>query len=165
MTDIGPIDPQSPIFFDRRRWREAGLPLGAGLETFGAVARAYQVMVSDVEALLNPMSLGFTRYLSLAALAIAPDGALPLARLSELVLVHPSTMTMLIDQLEEQGFLERKRKPGDRRVTLAAITEEGRARALKASDALANLDFGVEPDEKGQLVEMLWAIHAASAQR
>lgn len=39
----------------------------------------------------------------------------------------PSTMTGLVDRLEEQGYAERRSHPSDRRTTLLALTKKGRA--------------------------------------
>jgi DNA-binding MarR family transcriptional regulator len=39
--------------------------------------------------------------------------------------VTPSNITGIIDRLEKKGFVERIRKPGDRRVALITLTESG----------------------------------------
>ncbi|MBT2466764.1 MarR family transcriptional regulator [Streptomyces sp. ISL-66] len=55
---------------------------------------------------------------------------------------EPSNVTGIVDRLEARGLVERRPDPADRRVKLAATTEEG----LRTADRLrASLDFAREP--------------------
>ncbi|GGP39313.1 MarR family winged helix-turn-helix transcriptional regulator [Streptomyces melanogenes] len=55
---------------------------------------------------------------------------------------EPSNVTGIIDRLEARGLVERRPDPADRRVKLAAPTEEGRRMAAALRDSL---DFAREP--------------------
>ena len=47
--------------------------------------------------------------------------------LAERVQRSVSTVTVLVDKLEENGYLQRRRSESDRRVTLVSLTEPGRS--------------------------------------
>jgi DNA-binding MarR family transcriptional regulator len=75
----------------------------------------------------------------LSLLSLEP---LPMRRLAQKLKCEPSNVTGIVDRLEARGLVERRPDPADRRVKLAAATEEGRrvARGLRDS-----LDFAREP--------------------
>jgi DNA-binding MarR family transcriptional regulator len=53
-------------------------------------------------------------------------GDLPMSRIAELLDVSDSNATGLIDRMEERGFVERVRRPDDRRVVLVRVSDHGR---------------------------------------
>lgn len=62
-----------------------------------------------------------------AALAtIERRGPLTLGELAELEAVQPPTITAAVDRLENDGLVQRRRDPNDRRVTHVQITAAGR---------------------------------------
>ncbi|AJE85810.1 MULTISPECIES: MarR family winged helix-turn-helix transcriptional regulator [Streptomyces] len=67
---------------------------------------------------------------------------LPMRRIAQRLKCEPSNITGMVDRLEARGLVERRPAPDDRRVKLAAPTEEGlrTARGLRES-----LDFAREP--------------------
>ncbi|QES50293.1 MarR family transcriptional regulator [Streptomyces venezuelae] len=67
---------------------------------------------------------------------------LPMRRLADKLRCEPSNVTGIVDRLESRGLVERRPDPADRRVKLAAPTEEGLATAEQLRDAL---DFAREP--------------------
>ncbi|MFH9977658.1 MarR family winged helix-turn-helix transcriptional regulator [Streptomyces sp. NPDC017179] len=82
----------------------------------------------------------------LSLLSLEP---LPMRRLAQKLKCEPSNVTGIVDRLETRGLVERRPDPGDRRVKLAAATEEGRrvARELReglrfAREPLASLSEG-----------------------
>ncbi|MCP9945919.1 MarR family transcriptional regulator [Streptomyces somaliensis] len=75
----------------------------------------------------------------LGLLALEP---LPMRRIAASLRCEPSNVTGIVDRLEARGLVERRPDPADRRVKLAAPTEEGRATARRLRDAL---DFAREP--------------------
>ncbi|MGW0391679.1 MarR family winged helix-turn-helix transcriptional regulator [Streptomyces sp. NPDC003042] len=83
---------------------------------------------------------------------------LPMRRLAKKLRCEPSNVTGIIDRLESRGLVERRPDPADRRVKLAAPTEEG----LQTADRLReSLDFAREPlaglsaDERTALRDLL----------
>ena len=53
------------------------------------------------------------------------EGRGSMAAIGQQLGLTPSTMTGLVDRLEEQGFLRRERHPRDRRATLLRLTRRG----------------------------------------
>ncbi len=53
------------------------------------------------------------------------EGGRPIAAIGQQLGLTPSTMTGLVDRLEEQGFLRRQRHPRDRRATVLRLTRKG----------------------------------------
>lgn len=52
-------------------------------------------------------------------------GSRPIAAIGQQLGLTPSTMTGLVDRLEEQGYLRRESHPSDRRATLLRLTRKG----------------------------------------
>ncbi|GGS94048.1 MarR family winged helix-turn-helix transcriptional regulator [Streptomyces chromofuscus] len=75
----------------------------------------------------------------LSLLSLEP---LPMRKLAHKLKCEPSNVTGIVDRLESRGLAERRPDPADRRVKLAAATDEGRrvARSLRES-----LRFAREP--------------------
>ncbi len=59
-------------------------------------------------------------------------------------MLHPTSVTNIIDRLERQGLVSRIAHPTDRRTTLAAITDEGRRVVAKATEAVIATGFGMQ---------------------
>lgn len=60
-----------------------------------------------------------------AVMWLAQDGALSMATLAMRINCTGPTTTGVVDRLESLGLVERRQKPGDRRVVLVGLTEEG----------------------------------------
>lgn len=95
----------------------------------------------------------------LSLLSLEP---LPMRRLAQKLKCEPSNVTGIVDRLEARGLVERRPDPGDRRVKLAAATEEGRgvARSLRVSlrfarEPLAGLSRAERVALRGLLLRML----------
>ena len=73
--------------------------------------------------------------------------------------IDRTTMVELIDRLEEEGLVVRRRNPADRRSYALSLTPRGRSfqkRAARAFDAAAAEFFSpLKPGEQRALVEML----------
>jgi len=54
------------------------------------------------------------------------DEPKPMGRIAHLLKCDNSTVTWIVDRLEERGLVERGSDPKDRRVKLIALTDEGR---------------------------------------
>jgi MarR family transcriptional regulator, organic hydroperoxide resistance regulator len=53
------------------------------------------------------------------------DEPTPMGKLAEILCLDQSTITWVVDRLEERGLVERRNHPSDRRVRLVALTDEG----------------------------------------
>jgi len=65
-------------------------------------------------------------------LALYENGPLPPSQIAKQILVKSSTVTGIIDRLEQKGLVERKRSSPDRRVIIIELTEAGRTLAKDA---------------------------------
>ncbi|WP_019243593.1 MULTISPECIES: MarR family winged helix-turn-helix transcriptional regulator [Bacillus] len=54
-------------------------------------------------------------------------GDQPIQHIGKKILLASSSITYVVDKLEDKGFVARRACPKDRRVTYASITEEGKA--------------------------------------
>ncbi len=92
-----------------------------------------------------PRDISFTTVTTLARLE--DEGPRRLTSLAVDEGVAQPSMTQLVQRLESQGFVERRRDPGDRRVVWVAITDAGRrlladrraSRAAETAELLAAL--------------------------
>ncbi|MER6343884.1 MarR family winged helix-turn-helix transcriptional regulator [Streptomyces sp. NPDC001595] len=75
----------------------------------------------------------------LALLSLDP---LPMRKLAHKLKCEPSNVTGIVDRLEARGLVERRPDPADRRVKVAAVTDEGRRVARNMRDSL---HFAREP--------------------
>jgi len=69
-------------------------------------------------------------------------------------MVHPTSVTNIIDRLERQGLVTRRPNPEDGRGTLAGITPEGRAVTARATKDLMAAEFGLSEYQDGDLDEI-----------
>ncbi len=123
-----------------------------------AIMRTQQILLSRIERVLKHFGLTFARYELLALLSFARNGALPMAKASARLQVHPTSVTNAVDRLESAGLVRRLGHPTDGRTTLVEITEEGRATVLKATTQLNSAVFaesGFTATELEELNEML----------
>lgn len=70
-----------------------------------------------------------------------------------------STVTSIVARMEEEGLVERRAQPGDRRVVNVYLTREGRNAAARVIDCRAEVDGiawrGFSDDERQQLSDLL----------
>jgi MarR family transcriptional regulator, lower aerobic nicotinate degradation pathway regulator len=73
--------------------------------------------------------------------------------------IDPSAMVKLINELEEAGLAERRRRPGDRRAWEVVITPKGRRALERARQLVAGVEDevlgGLTGSERGQLLALL----------
>ena len=143
-----------------------GMPMG----TFILLAHTGQKLHHRIENSGGYGDLTSSQFYSL--MALDDLGSLPLSKISEHIRRSPGNMTLVIDNLEKEGLVERQRSTEDRRVIMIAMTEEGKKRikAAKASHRaviekemsvltaeeilqLRNLLLKFHPEHKKQLEE------------
>lgn len=91
----------------------------------------------------------------LSLLSLEP---LPMRKLAHKLKCEPSNVTGIVDRLEARGLAERRPDPADRRVKLAAATDEGRrvARGLRDSLRFAREPLaGLSEQERRTLRDLL----------
>lgn len=110
-----------------------------------SVMRAQQVLLTEIERILKPYDLTFASYEALQLLALTRAGQLPMGKIGERLMVHPTSVTNTIDRLERRELVTRRPAPEDRRRVLAEITQLGRDVVARATTDLHAADFGIGP--------------------
>lgn len=135
-----------PVDAARQNWERHGW--GAAIDGMGAVTsimRVQQIMLAEVERVLKPFGLTFARYEVLMLLHFTRTGALPVGKVGERLQVHPASVTNAVGRLEQDGLVIRTPHPDDGRSVIASITDEGRRRAVAATEQLNELVFTTWP--------------------
>ena len=83
-----------------RRWGRSPAMLAVT-----SIMRAQAILIAELDALLKPYELTFARYEALVLLTFSGSGALPLSKIGERLMVHPTSVTNTIDRLERQGYV------------------------------------------------------------
>jgi DNA-binding MarR family transcriptional regulator len=156
--------PFDPIAEARRHWDDRW-PAGAAMAAATSIMRAQQIVLARVDEALKPFELTFARYEALVLLAFSRNGSLPLGKMGERLMIHPTSVTNIVDRLEAQGLVRRLDHPTDRRTTLCEITTDGRAVVDKATAAVTAVDLGIAgltDREVDQLTKLLGKLRKES---
>ncbi|MFJ9248258.1 MarR family winged helix-turn-helix transcriptional regulator [Streptomyces sp. NPDC101776] len=124
--------------------------------------KAGLVLVEDVEKALGAVGMRIRYFFVLAALAGGPE--LSQQDLSRLLNLDPTTVVTVIDEMESNAHVERRRNPADRRRYNLILTETGRE-ALATADRVAteveSAFFGaLSKEEQAVLRKMLGVLMA-----
>jgi DNA-binding MarR family transcriptional regulator len=84
-------------------------------------------------AVADALGLSWTRVLALRRLAAGP---LTQRELADRLSADQPYVTLMVDDLEKQGLVERNPHPSDRRAKLVELTASGRAAAKRAAAIL-----------------------------
>ena len=134
-----------PIAEARRQWVAHGWSTAAdGMALVTSVIRVQQLLIERIDVSLRPFGLTFARFETLRVLAFTSNGEMPMAKLGSVLQVHPTSVTSAVRRLEDQGFARRVPSDRDRRIVLAAITDEGRA-VIEAATKAVNADVFEQP--------------------
>jgi DNA-binding MarR family transcriptional regulator len=120
-------------------------------------------VADDFKRRLAP--LGVHPRMNAVLVALAANDGLSQRQLSARLGVHRNVMVSLIDTLEEQGLVQRKPCPHDRRAF--AVTLTGKARELlpaldEHSHAMEDeVTSALTPDERAALLDMLQRVSAS----
>src|SRR5262249_52495153 len=135
-----------PIAEARRQWvAHWGEEPAPSMAAVTSIMRAQQILMARLNALLKPFGLTFPRYEALMLLYFSRRGSLPLGKMGGRLQVHATSVTNLIDGLEQGGLVRREPHAHDRRTTLATITGTGRSVAEQATAVLNGASFGTSP--------------------
>jgi MarR family 2-MHQ and catechol resistance regulon transcriptional repressor len=104
--------------------------LGLPLSTFIVMSHTLRYLHNKLE---NSGGYGdLTRSQFYTLMTLEHQEGMPLSQISERISRSPGNMTLVIDNLEKEGLVERQRSLQDRRVVVATLTESGRQRIEKA---------------------------------
>jgi len=103
-----------------------------------ALQRATHRTLHALSAALADLNLSAAEINALANLG--EGGTLNIRQLSERTGTRASTLTGLLDRLENRGYLTRELDPADRRSFRLPLTEAGQAAAAQVLTAIADLE-------------------------
>jgi len=149
--DFDPIERAAQLWADR-----IGDATSMRLAT--SIMRVHQLLAARLDAALRPFGITFARYEVLRLLSFSSSGSLPLSKIGERLMVHPTSVTNVIDRLVADGLVDRRVDPSDRRRALASLTDAGRQVLDDATQALVAMDFGLDeisPADQTTIHELL----------
>jgi DNA-binding MarR family transcriptional regulator len=126
----------------------------ASMRAVTSIMRAHQILIAELDSLLRPYGVTFSRYEALVLLSFSREGALSLSKIGHRLQVHATSVTNVVDRLEGAGLVRRQPNPKDGRGTLAVITDEGRSVAMKATADLNAARFGMGTLGAGDLAQV-----------
>ncbi|MGW2210234.1 MarR family winged helix-turn-helix transcriptional regulator [Streptomyces sp. NPDC001781] len=144
----------------KQRW--GSVPSMAAITS---IMRAQQILLAEVDAVVKPYGLTFARYEALVLLTFSKEGELPMSKIGERLMVHPTSVTNTVDRLVRTGLVARRPNPKDGRGTLAVITGKGREVVDAATRDLMAMDFGLgayDAESCGDIFTLLRPLRVAA---
>jgi DNA-binding MarR family transcriptional regulator len=111
---------------------------GTAQQTGFLLQRAHRRLRAAHNEALRPLGLTIA-HVAVAGL-LADGGDLSQRQLLEIMDADKSTMVNLIDELESQGLVERRRHPSDRRAHAVHLTEAGRRRLVTIGELVSRIE-------------------------
>jgi len=145
--------PFDPIERAAAIWRDR-FGAASAMAAVTSIMRAHQILLAQLDALLRPYDLTFARYEALVLLTFSRTGALPLSKMGERLMVHPTSVTNTVTRLERAGLVRRLRNPRDGRGGLAEITDAGREVVRRATADLMAAGFCMTMYGERELAEL-----------
>jgi DNA-binding MarR family transcriptional regulator len=130
-----------------------------------SIMRVQQLLLSDFDATVGRHGLTFARYEALVLLAFSREGRLPMSKIGQRLMVHPTSVTNIVQRLVGAGLVDRGPNPADGRGMLATITPRGREVMEEATRDLVNAGFSLNaltPQEHQQLFTLLRKVRVAA---
>lgn len=133
------------------------IPSSLAVWTGYLLTRAAQKCRSHFDALAEPLGIHGRHF---AVLALLGEGK-PLAQveIGERLGIDRNTVVLLLDDLEGQELVTRRRDPNDRRAHQVTLTDAGRARLIRAEELARRTNTAVfaplSPNEQAQLHSLL----------
>ncbi len=130
-----------------------------------SIMRVQQLILAQLDGALKPHDITFARYEVLVLISFSAEGRLPLSKIGERLMVHPTSVTNAIDRLEAQGLVKRLPDAADRRRTLAELTAKGNEVMVRATEALIAIDFaidGLSTEEQSTTYELLRTLRSSA---
>ena len=147
----------------RSRWGARSQPVAMASAT--SIMRVQQLLLGDFDAAVGRHGLTFARYEALVLLAFSRQGRLPMSKIGRRLMVHPTSVTNIVQRLARQGLVARDPNPDDGRGMLATITPLGRNVMEAATADLVAAGFGLgalTPDEHELLFALLRKVRVAA---
>lgn len=159
--------PFDPIARAAQQWRTRwgdDAPHEA-MATVTSIMRVQQILIAELDGALAEFDLTFARYEALVLLTFSREGGLPMSKVGERLMIHPTSATHIIQRLAAQGYVDRVPNPRDGRGTLARITDTGRTVMEAATARLHEIEFGLgdlEGSQHRQIFDLLRTVRVGA---
>lgn len=133
-----------------------------------ALLRTASVVTRAISRVLEPWELSFAQYNALRIIRGAESTGIATLAIRERMIEEGTTITRILDKLEQSGYIRRERGP-DRRQVLCYPTAEGRRLLDKIDPLIDDADeravANVPARELARFIGMLDSVRAANAER
>jgi DNA-binding MarR family transcriptional regulator len=127
-----------------RIWLKQSVPMEPGLDAMLNLFVAGKLVENDFEEMIMPFGITRRQYNVLRILkGVYPQGH-PRAEIAARVLEQSPDITRIIDRLEEQGYITRKRGKEDKRESVTIITPKGIALVDKVAPLVIGFTRKIE---------------------
>ncbi len=133
-----------PVQEARKQWEARWPEAATAMTAATSLMRAQQIVLRAVDGALKPFGLTFARFEALVLLSFTRSGQLPLGKMGERLMIHPTSVTNIVDRLVGDDLVERIPHPKDRRTILAKITPIGLSLTADATKAVNAIQFGID---------------------
>ncbi len=127
------------------------------LKLYVVLSKAFRSINDHINDFIYEAGLNPTEFAVLELLY--HKGEQPLQKIGDKILIASGSITYVVDKLEAKGFLRRVNCAEDRRITYAAITDEGKIFIDKFFPThIDNIDLIMnilDEDEKSLMIELL----------
>ena len=134
-----------------------------------ALLRTASVVGRTLARVLEPWGLSFAQYNALRIVRGAGPGGIATLSIRERMIEEGTTITRLLDKLEEAGLVRRERSVPDRRQVICHATDAGK-RLLDEIDPVVDaadeeVMASLSTRQHEQLIQLLDAVRADNAER
>ena len=128
----------------RDRWVEAGEPDQERFIATMAILRLSGIVGAGLDRALKDHDTSRTGFMILCTLRIAHDQSLTMSQLSKRLVLHATTISLVVDQLQERGLVTRSQHPSDKRTVLATLTPKGAKALHKINLSVSESGYGLD---------------------
>jgi DNA-binding MarR family transcriptional regulator len=134
-----------------------------------ALLRTASIVNRALARVVEPYGLSLAQYNALRIIRGAGSGGIPTLSIRERMIEEGTTITRLLDKLEEAGLIQRERSVPDRRQVLCRVTDAGR-KLLDTLDPLVNSAdeeavASLSQSELERFIDLLDAVRQTNAKR
>jgi DNA-binding MarR family transcriptional regulator len=134
-----------------------------------ALLRTASVVGRSLSRVVEPWNLSLAQYNALRIIRGAGSGGIATLAVRERMIEEGTTITRILDKLEQSGYIQRERALPDRRQVMCEVTTDGR-RLLDKIDPLVDAAdeeamASLSARDVAQLIDLLDTVRAANAER
>jgi DNA-binding MarR family transcriptional regulator len=134
-----------------------------------ALLRTASIVSRALARVVEPSGLSLAQYNALRIIRGACSGGIPTLSIRERMIEEGTTITRLLDKLEEAGLIRRERNLPDRRQVICVATDAG-TKLLEMLDPKVDAADeaameALSESQTARLIELLDAVRASNAER